>query len=40
MRVFENNVAARVFEPKTEAVTAERRKLHDDELHNLCSTKY
>jgi len=37
MRVFENRVLRRVFGPKRDEVTGERRKLHD-ELHDLYSS--
>jgi hypothetical protein len=36
MRVFENRVLKRVFGPKKDEVTREWRKLHDEELHDLC----
>jgi hypothetical protein len=38
LRVFENRVLRRIFEPKKEEVTEEWRKLHNEELHDLyCS---
>ena len=38
LRVFENRVLRRIFEPKRVEVTAEWRKLHDEELNDLqCS---
>jgi len=38
LRVFENRVLRRIFEPKTNEVTGEWRKLHNDELNDLyCS---
>ena len=38
LRVFENRVLRRVFGPKRDEVTGERRKLHNDELSDLyCS---
>ena len=38
MRVFENRVLRRIFGPKTEEVTGEWRKLHNEELNDLyCS---
>jgi hypothetical protein len=35
LRVFENRVLRRIFEPKRDEVTGEWRKLHSEELHNL-----
>jgi hypothetical protein len=35
--VFENRVLRRIFGPKRDEVTGEWRKLHSEELHNLCS---
>jgi hypothetical protein len=35
LRVFENRVLRRIFEPKGDEVTGEWRKLHNEELHNL-----
>jgi hypothetical protein len=35
LRVFENRVLMRVFEPKRDVVTGERRKLHKEELNDL-----
>jgi hypothetical protein len=35
LRVFENRVLRRIFGPKRDEVTGERRKLHSGELHNL-----
>jgi hypothetical protein len=35
--VFENRVLSRMFLPERDEVTRERRKLHSEELHNLCS---
>jgi hypothetical protein len=35
MRVFENRVLRRIFDPKTDEVTGVWRKLHNKELHNL-----
>ena len=38
MRVFENRVPRRIFEPKRNEVTGEWRKLHSEELKGLyCS---
>jgi hypothetical protein len=39
MRVFENRVLRRIFEPKKNEVTGDRRKLHNEELHNLYSSQ-
>jgi hypothetical protein len=38
LRVFENRVLRRIFGPKRDEVTAEWRKLHNGELHNLYSS--
>ena len=38
LRVFENKVLRRIFGPKREKVTGEWRKLHFEELHDLCSS--
>jgi hypothetical protein len=35
LRVFENRVLRRIFEPKRDEVTREWRKLHNKELHDL-----
>jgi hypothetical protein len=37
LRMFENRVLRRIFEPKKDEVTVERRKLHNEELSDLCS---
>jgi hypothetical protein len=37
LRVFENRVLRRVFGPKRNEVTEEWRKLHNEELSDLCS---
>ena len=37
MRVFENRVLRRVFEPRRDEVTGEWRKLHNEELSDLYS---
>jgi hypothetical protein len=34
--VFENRVLGRMFETKRDEVTGGWRKLHNEELHNLC----
>jgi hypothetical protein len=36
--VFENRVLRRIFEPKSDEVTGEWRKLHNEELHDLYSS--
>jgi hypothetical protein len=36
--VFENGVLRRIFGPKRDEVTGERRKLHNEKLHNLYSS--
>jgi hypothetical protein len=36
--VFENRVLRRIFGPKRDKVTGEWRKLHNEELRDLCST--
>jgi hypothetical protein len=38
MRVFENTVLRRLFEPKGNKITEGWRKLHNEELHNLYSS--
>jgi hypothetical protein len=35
MKVFENRVLRRKFGPKSDEVTGEWRKLHNEELHNF-----
>jgi hypothetical protein len=37
LRVFENRVLRRLFGPKRTEVTGDWRKLHNEELLNLCS---
>jgi hypothetical protein len=37
LRVFENNMLRRIFGPKRDEVTGDRRKLHNEELHKLYS---
>jgi hypothetical protein len=34
-RVFENRVLRRIFGPKREEVVRGRRRLHNEELHNI-----
>jgi hypothetical protein len=36
--VFENRVLRRIFGPRRDEVTADWRKLHNEELHNLYSS--
>jgi hypothetical protein len=38
LRVVENRVLRRIFGPKGDDVTGGWRKLHIEELHNLCSS--
>jgi GH43 family beta-xylosidase len=38
LRVFENRVLRRIFGLKRDEVTREWRKLHNEELSDLCST--
>ena len=38
--VFENRVLRRIFGPKTDKITGEWRKLHNEELNDMYSTKY
>jgi hypothetical protein len=38
LKVLENRVLRRIFEPKRDEVTGEWRKLHSEELHNLYSS--
>jgi hypothetical protein len=35
LRVFENRVLRRIFEPKRDEATGEWRKMHNEELHSL-----
>jgi hypothetical protein len=37
-RVFEDRELSRVFGPKRDGVVAGWRKLHNEEIHNLCSS--
>jgi hypothetical protein len=37
LNVFENRVLRRIFGPKRDEVTGDLRKLHNEELSNLCS---
>jgi hypothetical protein len=36
LRVFENRVLGRIFGPKRDGVTGGWRKLHDEDLRDLC----
>jgi len=36
LRMFENRVLRRIFGPKRDEVTGEWRKLHSEELNDLC----
>jgi hypothetical protein len=38
LRVFENRVLNRIFEPKRDEMTGEWRKLHNEELRDLYSS--
>ena len=38
LRVFENRVLRRIFGPKSDGVTREWRKLHNEELNDLYSS--
>ena len=38
LRMFENRVLRRIFEPKGNGVTGEWRKLHNEELNSLYSS--
>jgi hypothetical protein len=38
LKVFENRVLRRIFGPKRDEVTRERRKLHNEELRDLYSS--
>jgi hypothetical protein len=38
LRVFENRVLRRIFGPKSDGVAGRWRKLHNEELHNLCTS--
>jgi hypothetical protein len=38
LKVFENRVLRRIFEPKRDELTGEWRKLHSEELHILYSS--
>jgi hypothetical protein len=38
LRVFDNRELGRLFGPKRDKVTGEWRRLHNKELHALCSS--
>jgi hypothetical protein len=38
VRVFQNRILRRIFEPKRGEMTGSWRKLHNKELHNLYSS--
>jgi hypothetical protein len=38
LRVFESKVLRRIFGPKRKGVTGGWRKLHNEKLHNFCSS--
>jgi len=38
LRVFENMVLRRIFEPRKDEVTGEWRRLHNEELNDLYSS--
>jgi hypothetical protein len=38
LRVFQNMALRKIFRPKRDEVTGEWRKLHNEELSDLCST--
>ena len=38
LKVFENRVLRRIFGPKRDEVIGERRKLHNEEINDLCSS--
>jgi hypothetical protein len=40
LRIFENRVLWRMFGPKKDDVTEERRKLNNEELNDLYSSPY
>jgi hypothetical protein len=39
LRVFENRVLKRIFGPRRDGVTGGWRELHNEELHNLYSSR-
>jgi hypothetical protein len=38
LRVFDNRVLKRIFGPKRDKVTVEWRRIHNEELNDLCSS--
>jgi len=38
LKVFENRVLKKTFGPKSDEVTWEWRKLHNEEINDLCSS--
>jgi hypothetical protein len=38
LRVFENRALRKIFGPKGEEVTGDWRRLHNEELYDLCSS--
>jgi hypothetical protein len=40
LRVFENRVLRKVFDPMRDEVTGEWRKLHNEELNDVLLTQY
>jgi hypothetical protein len=38
LRIFENRVLRRIFEPKRDEVTGKWRKFHNEELHDMYSS--
>jgi hypothetical protein len=38
LRVFENSALRRIFGPKRDEVTGDWKKLHSEELNDLCSS--
>jgi hypothetical protein len=40
LRAIENRVLRKIFEPKKEEVIGDWRKLHNEELHHLCSSPH
>ena len=38
LRVFENMVLRRIFGPRREEVTGQWRRMHNEELNDLCSS--
>jgi hypothetical protein len=40
LKVFENRVLRRIFGCKREGVAEGWRRLHNEQLHDMCFTKY